>query len=169
MRRVALLLNFFALFGMFLFGSQIWASATLSESFVRVEISGLEAFPQLSVILVAWLLIVFVSRYVVSLFGRFMLSAVLFLLFSTAAPVWFESASGSLKALGPKIAAITGIGDWKAQSDLLKDGSFAHIYADLFVILLIISFAVTLLLVWSDSGSRARAALSTRIDRLPKW
>ena len=169
MRRAALLVNLLALLGMFILGSQVWASATLTESLVRVEISGLEAFPQLSVILVAWILIVFVSRYVDSLFGRFILSAVLFLLFATSAPVLFESSSGSLKVLSPRIAAVTGIGDWNAQVLLLTDTAFAHLYADLFIILLIVSFTMTLVLIWSRRGSSPKRALSTRIDRLPEW
>lgn len=169
MRRAALLIDLLALLGMFICGSQVWASATLAESLARVEISGLEAFPQLSVILVAWVLILFVSRYVDSLFGRFILSAVLFLLFATSAPVLFESASGSLKVLSPRIAALTGIGDWNAQVLLLTDTAFSHLYADLFIIMLIVSFTTTLILIWSRRGSSAKPALSTRIDRLPEW
>ena len=79
MRRYAVFLNLICILSMFVLGSQVWASAVVSESMSAIQISGLEAFPQLSVILVAWLLIVFISRYTKSLFGRFILSAVLVL------------------------------------------------------------------------------------------
>ncbi len=168
-RRYALLLNLLCILAMFLLGSQVWASATVTESMKVVQISGLEAFPQLSVILVAWLLIVFISRYTKSLFGRFILSAVLMLLFATATPVWFESAAGSLAILGPQIGAITGVGDWNAQASLISNSNFNHLFADFFIISLIVSLGLSLYAIWTSPSGAAAKNLTTRIDRLPKW
>lgn len=169
MRRYAVYLNLLCIVSMFLLGSQVWASATISDSMIVVQISGLEAFPQLSVILVAWLLIVFISRYAKSLFGRFILSAVLTLLFATATPVWFESAAGSLAILGPQIGEMTGVGDWTSQQTLISDPSFNHLFADAFIIALIVSIGLSLYSIWTSPAGAPARNLTTRIDRLPKW
>jgi hypothetical protein len=169
MRRYAVLLNLICILLMFFLGSQVWASAIVSESMIAVQISGLEAFPQLSVILVACLLIVFISRYTKSLFGRFILSAVLILLFATATPVWFESAAGSLAILGPQIGALTGVGDWTAQQVLISSASFNHLFADIFIIALIVSLGLSLYSIWTSAPGGPGKNLTTRIDRLPQW
>jgi len=169
MRRSAVLLNLVCILVMFILGSQVWASAVVTESISAIQISGLEAFPQLSVILVAWLLIVFISRYTKSLFGRFILSAVLVLLFATATPVWFESAAGSLSILGPQIADLTGVGDWASQQELISSSSFNHLFADVFIIALIVSLGLSLYSIWTSPAGGPVKNLTTRIDRLPKW
>jgi hypothetical protein len=169
MRRYAVFLNLICILSMFVLGSQVWASAVVSESMSAIHISGLEAFPQLSVILVAWLLIVFISRYTKSLFGRFMLTAVLVLLFATATPVWFESAAGSLAILGPQIGGLTGVGDWASQQELISNSSFNHLFADAFIIALILSLGLSLYSIWTSPSGGPVKNLTTRIDRLPKW
>jgi hypothetical protein len=153
---------------LWIFGSQVWASATITDQARSIQVTGLEAYPQLLVGLVVWLLIAFVSRYVKSLFGKFLLTAVTVLLIATMSPVWFESASGSLSVLSPSVAKLTGVSDWASQSQLLSNGFYNHFAADLFVITLIVCFSATVIRIWKNTSPDGSKPL-TRIDQLPKW
>ena len=154
---------------MWLLASQVWASATFTESSTAISVSAIEAYPQLTLIFVAWLLIIFIARYTKSLFGRFILSAVQVLLFSTAAPIWFESASGSLNILRDSITAKTGISDWQAQLQLISQTSYNHLLADTFVIVLVLGFTLSLGQIWFGKNKGNSPKNLTRIDTLPKW
>lgn len=168
MKRLIVLTQLLSIALLWIFGSQVWASATITEQAKAIEITGLEAYPQLLVGLVVWLLIAFVARYVKSLFGKFLLTAITVLLIATMSPVWFESASGSLSVLGPSISKFTGVSDWASQSPLLSNGFYNHLAADLFVIALIICFTATVIRIWQNSANDGSKPL-TRIDQLPKW
>jgi hypothetical protein len=164
-----LLFQLLSVFGMWLMTSQTWASATITESQMRVEVSGLEAYPQITVSLVVWLLLVFVAGYVKSFFGRFLLSAVSILTTAILSPTWFESASGSLSILSPKIGKLTGVSDWATQGSLISNESYNHLAADLFIIFLIIAFASSITRYWLPSKGTRITSLKTRIDDLPRW
>lgn len=160
---------FLSVIAMWVFAAQTWASANIRDTETQIAVSALDAYPQLTLIFVSWLLILFITRYVQSLFGRFILSAVLILLFATAAPVWFESASGSLNILREQIAAKTAVSDWQAQLELIDNGVYNHLYADGFVLLLIASLTLSLVQVWFGQSRNSKARNLTRIDSLPKW
>lgn len=168
MKRFTLLIQLSSVIALFVLGSQSWAEAIVTDQEKLVSISGLEAYPQMSIGITILLLISLVSRYVKSLFGKFLLSAVAFLVLATLAPVWFESSAGSLSILGPQIGAITGVSDWEAQASLITQGVYNHLASDLFVIALIFCFVSTLLRVWQIQGAATKVSL-TRIDQLPKW
>lgn len=168
-RRIALFLNLVSLALAWFFSSQTWASTTISETQTQVSISGLDAYPQITFILLIGLLMLWVSRYLNSIFGKFIASSVTFLLFATASPVWFESASGSLAILSSQISKLTGVSDWLGQSELIKGSFYNHIAADSFVILLIVWLVSFLIILWSRPKGRAKAEFVTRIDKLPSW
>jgi len=168
-RRLALVAQLASIVGMWILSSQVWASANITETNKPVQVSGLEAYPQLSITLVVWLLICFVSGYAKSLFPRFILSAISIFTVSIQAPVWFESASGSLAVLGTSVAKITGVSDWEAQQNLIDAGFYNHFAADLFVILLIICFIATITRIWARTSAAKSTPLTTRIDDLPNW
>jgi hypothetical protein len=169
MRKVVVGLFSLSVLAMWILASQIWAETGIVDSSTRVSITGLEAYPQLTFILVAWTLILAIGRYVKAVFGKFLISAVSILLFATAAPVWFESASGSLAILSPQISRTTGVSDWQSQSNLLSDSFYNHLSADLFVIALIVGFASSLVYLWMGLSRPGAASFSTRIDKLPSW
>jgi hypothetical protein len=169
MRRVIILIYFFAVLVCWITGSQTWASATIIETGQRVTISGIDAYPQLTFLLLTGLLIVWLSRYLNSLFSKFLTTAVVVLLLATSAPVWFESAAGSMSILSPQIAKATGVSDWLGQSDLLEKASFDHFSADVFVTGLILWLISTLWLIWSPRNAEGSKKLVTRIDKLPTW
>ncbi len=169
MRRIFLAINLVSLVLTWAFSSQIWASSTIAESGNRLVISGLDAYPQITFILLTGILILWLTRYLNSLFARFLTSAVTLLLFATASPIWFESASGSLAILSPQISKATGISDWLGQSELLQDSFYNHLAADLFVIALISWFASLIFLLWARRPGEKTANLVTRIDKLPSW
>ena len=169
LRRIALPLNLIALIVAWIFASQTWASTIVSESQTTLSISGLDAYPQITFILLTGLLILWVSKYLGSIFGKFLTTAITVLLFATASPVWFESASGSFSILSPQISKVTGVSDWLGQSDLIKNSQYNHLAADSFVIFLIIWLISLIYLLWSKPKGKARAEFVTRIDKLPSW
>jgi hypothetical protein len=154
---------------MWVLASQTWASAVIIDTDQAVQISGLEAYPQISIALVVWLLIAFVVRYTRSLFSRFMLTAVLFLSVAILAPILFESSSGSLTILSPSLAKATGVSDWTTQSNLISDGIYNHLAADLFLVFLIVGFLASAVRNWQPAKGRTGSVLTTRIDDLPSW
>lgn len=169
MRRLALLVNLASLIGSWILASQVWAAATVTVTQTRLEISGLDAYPQLSFLLLTGLLILWLSRYLNSIFSKFLTTAVVFLLLATASPVWFESASGSLAILGPQIAKATGVSDWLGQSELIQGGFYNHTIADSFVIALILWFLSLVFLLWTKRAGESKKEFVTRIDNLPSW
>ena len=70
---------------------------------------------------------------------------------------------------GPQIGAITGVGDWSSQSSLISGSNFNHLFADAFIIALIVSLGLSLHSIWTSSSGASSKNLTTRIDRLPKW
>ena len=168
MRRIALITQVASIVFLWVFGSQVWAEATVTEQAKLIQISGLEAYPQLTIGMVVWLLIAFVSKYIKSLFGKFIISAASVLIVATMSPIWFESASGSMTILGPQISKLTGVSDWGSQVALISNENYNHLAADLFVILLVVCFASTLIRIWQRNGEKGAVPL-TRIDQLPKW
>lgn len=169
MRKIAILVNLVALLVSWVLASQVWAAATIVESQTRLSISGLDAYPQLTFLLLTGLLILWLTRYLNSVFSRFLTTAVVVLLFATASPVWFESASGSLAILGPQISKATGVSDWLGQSELIHDSFYNHVIADSFVIALIAWFLSLVLLLWSKRTGETKKEFVTRIDKLPSW
>jgi hypothetical protein len=169
MRRLVVFLFAGSVVAMWIFASQDWAASDIVDSATRVSITGLETYPQLTFILLAWSLILFIGAYIKTFFGKFLVSAISILLFATAAPVWFESASGSLAILSIQIAEVTGVSGWSSQTDLLNNPTYNHIAADLFVIALIIGLISSLLHLWIGIARSESKALVTRIDNLPRW
>lgn len=169
MKRLVLLLQLASVLGMWIMTSQTWAGARISETQQQVEITGLEAYPQITVSLVVWLLLVFVAGYVKSFFGRFLLSAISVLTTAILAPTWFESASGSLTILSQKISKLTGVSDWASQGSLISNSYYNHLAADLFIIFLIVAFASSMTRYWLPAKGAKIIELKTRIDDLPQW
>lgn len=169
MRRLSFVVNLVSLVTCWFFASQTWASATIIETNQSVTISGLDAYPQLTFLLVTGLLIIWLSRYLNSLFSKFLTTAVAVLLLATSAPVWFESAAGSIAILAPQIAKATGVSDWLGQSELLERTSFDHFSADMCVLGLIFWFLSIAWLIWSPRIGEKSEKLVTRIDKLPNW
>lgn len=169
MRRIVLLVNIFSLLSAWLCASQTWASADIIESGKTVSTSGLEGYPQLAFLLATGILILWLSRYMNSVFSKFLTSAVVVFLIAAASPVWFDSASGSLSILGGQISKLTGVSDWLGQGDLLKNTFFNHLMADLFVIATIFWFLSLLFLIWAGKPGQERKEFVTRIDNLPSW
>ncbi|MFM2384833.1 MAG: hypothetical protein RL166_707 [Actinomycetota bacterium] len=169
MRRFTLLINISSLVIAWYFASQQWATATISETGQVLAISGLDAYPQLSFLMLTGLLLLWLSRYLNSLFSKFLASAVSVLLLATSSPIWFESASGSASILSPQIAKATGVSDWLGQAELIEKVVYNHIAADFFIIALIIWFGSLVWFVWSASATEKAKKLVTRIDNLPNW
>ena len=169
MRRISFLLNLGSTFSAWIFASQVWASTTVIESQTRLSVTGIDAYPQITFILLTGLLILWLTRYLNSLFAKFLTSAIVILLFATASPTWFESASGSLSILSPQISKSTGVSDWLGQSELIQNSSYNHLSADLFVISLISWFISLLIILWSKKKGQKDTNLATRIDNLPSW
>lgn len=150
--------------------SQTWASAVVTDSRTAISISAIDAYPQLTLILVAWTLAFWLARYLKSFFTRFIVTAVIVLLFASAFPIWFESASGSLQVLSPQIAKLTGISDWETQSGLLSQGYYNHFAADFFIILLVMALVAAIVSIWLPAkGQKLSSQFTTRIDNLPSW
>lgn len=169
MRRLGFLVNVVSLVACWFFASQTWASATIIETDQTLTISGLDAYPQLTFLLVTGLLVIWISKYLNSLFSKFLTTAVIVLLLATSAPVWFDSAAGSISILAPQIAKATGVSDWLGQSELLARTSFDHLSADMFVLGLIFWFLSIVWLIWSPRIGEKSEKLVTRIDKLPTW
>lgn len=162
-------MNLVSLLSAWALASQVWATSTILESQTRLAISGLDAYPQLTFLLLTGLLILWLTRYLHSVFSKFLTTAVVVLLFATASPVWFESASGSLSILSPLISKATGVSDWLGQSDLIGDSSYNHVVADSFVIALIVWLLSLFFLLWSKRPGESKNEFVTRIDKLPSW
>lgn len=169
LHRVALLTNITTLVSSWIWSSQIWASAIVSESQTEVSITGLAAYPQVSFLLLTGVLILWLSKYMNSVFSKFITTAVIVLLVSAASPVWFESASGSLSILSPEIAKVTGVSDWLGQTELIISSFYNHVAADFFVIALILWFATLVIFIWSNKPGQVKKQFVTRIDNLPSW
>lgn len=169
MRRIALIVNVLSLLAAWALATQVWAATTVIESQTRLAVSGLEAYPQLPFLLMTGILILWVSRYLSSVFSKFLTTAVAVLLFATASPVWFESASGSLSILSPQISKATGVSDWLGQSGLIQNSFYNHLAADSFVIALIFWFVSLVLLLWVRRHGESKNVFVTRIDNLPSW
>lgn len=169
MRRMVVTVFAGSVIAMWVLASQVWAESDIIESGTRISITGLAAYPQLTFILVAWTIILAIGRYIKSVFGKFLISAISILLFATAAPVWFESASGSMAILSPQISKVTGVSDWVSQGELLTNSFYNHLSADLFVIALIIGFTSSLVFLWMGLTRRDPLTFATRIDNLPRW
>lgn len=168
-RRTALLLNLAFICGSWISAAQIWASATLIESKETLSISAVDAYPQLGIILSAGVLLAWVSRYLQAVFSRFLASAIVLFLFSAAAPVWFDSAAGSLNILSPLILKKTGVSDWLAQSELIESGDYNHLASDLFILMLIGWLVTAVVLLWTNKPGTKDKKFATRIDNLPRW
>ncbi len=169
MKRIVVLSQILSLAMMWIFASQTWASGAVTDTAQTIQVSGLEAYPQITIALVVWLLVAFVGRYTKSLFGRFMLTCVSMLTVAILSPIWFESAAGSLTILSPLIAKASGISDWAAQSELISNGTYNHLSADLFVIFLIVGFIASIAASWIPAKGLKATPLTTRIDNLPSW
>lgn len=170
MRRLLIFVNFILLIGAWILASQVWASGVLIESQQRIQISAVEAYPQVTIVLVIWALLSLFTRYFSSFFSRFLFTAITVLLFATVSPMWFDSAAGNLNILKPQITKLTGIGDWSSSMGQLQSSYYNHNVADLFVIVLVLGLVTTLARIWfGRSSSGEPAQLTTRIDKLPKW
>jgi len=169
LRRIALAINAVSVIAAWFFASQEWAATTVIESQNRITVSGLDAYPQITFILLTGVLILWLTRYLNSLFSRFLTTAVVVLLFATASPTWFESASGSLSILSPQISKATGVSDWLGQSELIQASVYNHFAADLFVVFLIAWFVSLVVLLWMRQRNQKATNLVTRIDKLPSW
>jgi hypothetical protein len=169
MKRIVVLSQILSLAMMWIFASQTWASGVVTDTAQTIQVSGLEAYPQITIALVVWLLVAFVGRYTKTLFGRFMLTCVSMLTVAILSPIWFESAAGSLTILSPQIAKATGVSDWPAQSQLISNGTYNHLSADLFVIFLIAGFIASITASWIPAKGSKATPLTTRIDNLPSW
>ena len=169
MRRISILVNLVSILFAWIFASQVWASTTVIESQSSLSVSGLDAYPQITFILLTGILVLWLTRYLNSLFAKFLTTAVVILLFATASPTWFESASGSLSILSPQISKSTGVSDWLGQSELIQNSIYNHLSADLFVISLISWFASLVIILWSKKKGQKDNNLATRIDNLPSW
>lgn len=169
MRRIVIFLFACSVISMWIMASQVWAQAEIIGSNTLVSITGLNAYPQLTFILVAWSIIFAIGRYINSIFGKFLISSVSVLLFATAAPVWFESASGSMSILSPEITKVTGISDWISQGDVITNPIYNHLSADLFLIGMIVGLVSSLFYLWMGLRSADSRNFTTRIDNLPRW
>ncbi len=164
-----MILNLASLIAGWVLASQVWAATTVVESGSRLTISGLDAYPQITFLLLTGLLILWLSRYLNSLFSKFLTTAVVVLLLATASPIWFESASGSLNILMPQISKATGVSDWLGQSELIRGSSYGHTAADGFVVTLIVWFISLTVLLWTNRVGESKKEFVTRIDKLPSW
>ena len=150
--------------------SQVWATAVIAESQAEVSNTAIEGYPQLTFVLITWVLTFWLIRYLKSVFSQFLVSAVSLLLFSTLFPIWFDSASGSITILSGLIAKKTGVSDWEGQRLLLASSEFNHLAADGFVISIVVAFVALLFLIWLPKNSGEKTPrFVTRIDNLPSW
>ncbi len=168
-RRISLLINLATLVSSWILSSQVWASAVVSEAQTEVSITGMAAYPQVSFLLLTGVLILWLMKYLNSVFSKFITTAVVVLLVSAASPVWFESASGSLSILRPEIAKVTGVSDWLGQTELINGSFYNHFAADFFVLALILWFATLVIYIWSNKPGQQKKQFVTRIDNLPSW
>lgn len=168
-RRIALLLNLVFIAASWICASQVWATVTLIDSQETLSISATEAYPQLVVVFCAGLLVTWVSRYLEAVFARFLGSAIVLFLFAAAAPVWFDSAAGSLNILSPQITKRTGVNDWLGQSELITNSTYNHLASDIFILVLIGWLLSSVTLLWSRRTGSNSPKFATRIDNLPSW
>jgi hypothetical protein len=169
MRRIVVFLNLVALIAAWVLASQTWAATTVIDTQNRLSISGLDAYPQLSFLLITGLLILWLTRYLNSVFSKFLTSAVVVLLMATSSPVWFDSAAGSVSILNQEISKVTGVSDWLGQSTLIEKSYYNHFMADVFVISLMIWCTTLVYILWSKRPGESKKEFVTRIDKLPSW
>ena len=169
LRRLAIIFNLIFLAASWFCASQIWASAVITDSQELVSISATEAYPQLVIVFTAGLLLIWISRYLEAVFARFLGSAIVLFMFSTAAPVWFDSAAGSLNILSSLISKKTGVSDWYSQISLISDTYYNHIASDVFILVLIGWLISAITLLWTRRIGSTAPKFSTRIDNLPSW
>lgn len=169
LRQIPLLGLLVSLISAFALSSQVWASALISDSQLPVSATGLDSYPQISIVLLTWVVLLFVSRYVNSFFGKFLLSSVLVMMMATTLPIFFGAASMNLSILQTRVASATGIAGWAEQEVLLSDTTFNSVAAEGFCLALVFCFAFSIWLVWSRTERGTNKSLETRIDRLPQW
>jgi hypothetical protein len=170
MRRALLLSNFLLLITAWILASQVWASGVLVDTEQIISVTAVEAYPQVTIVLVVWALLSIFTRYFTSFFSKFLFTAITVLLFATVSPMWFDSAAGSLNILKPQITKLTGIADWNSAMSQLATSFYDHTVADFFVIVLVLGLVSTLARIWLGSAKPdGGTTLTTRIDKLPKW
>lgn len=170
MRRALLLGNFLLLLAAWILASQVWASGVMVDTEKSISVTAVEAYPQVTIVLVVWALLSIFTRYFTSFFSKFLFTAITVLLFATVSPMWFDSASGNLNILKPQITKLTGIADWNSAMSQLQTSFYDHTVSDLFVIVLVLGLLSTLARIWFSAGKQsAGTQLTTRIDKLPKW
>lgn len=170
MRRALLLTNFLLLLTAWILASQVWASGVLLDSEKTLSVTAVEAYPQVTIVLVVWALLSIFTRYFSSFFSKFLFTAITILLFATISPMWFDSAAGNLNILKPQITKLTGIADWNAALSQLSSSFYDHTVSDLFVIVIVLGLVSTLARIWLGAQKqRLGGQLTTRIDKLPKW
>lgn len=170
MRKALLLSNFLLLAASWILASQVWASGVLVDTEKTISVTAVEAYPQVTIVLVVWALLSIFTRYFTSFFSKFLFTAITILLFATVSPMWFDSAAGNLNILKPQITKLTGIADWNSAMSQLESSFYEHTYADIFVIVIVLGLVSTLARIWLAGGSENSAVqLTTRIDKLPKW
>ena len=170
MRKALLLSNFLLLAASWILASQVWARGVLVDTEKAISVTAVEAYPQVTIVLVVWALLSIFTRYFKSFFSKFLFTAITILLFATVSPMWFDSAAGNLNILKPQITKLTGIADWNSAMSQLESSFYEHTYADIFVIVIVLGLVSTLARIWLAGGSENSAVqLTTRIDKLPKW
>ena len=170
MRKALLLSNFLLLAASWILASQVWARGVLVDTEKTISVTAVEAYPQVTIVLVVWALLSIFTRYFTSFFSKFLFTAITILLFATVSPMWFDSAAGNLNILKPQITKLTGIADWNSAMSQLESSFYEHTYADIFVIVIVLGLVSTLARIWLAGGSENSAVqLTTRIDKLPKW
>lgn len=170
MRKALVLGNFVFLVAAWILASQVWASGILVETEEAISVTAVEAYPQVTIVLVVWALLSIFTRYFTSFFSKFLFTAVTVLLFATISPMWFDSAAGSLGILKPQITKLTGIADVNAALSQLETSVYDHTTADVFVIVIVLGLLSTLARIWVGSVKNgSNTQLATRIDNLPNW
>jgi hypothetical protein len=170
MRRALLLSNFLLLISAWILASQVWASGVLVDTEKFISVTAVEAYPQVTIVLVVWALLSIFTRYFKSFFSKFLFTVITILLFATVSPMWFDSAAGNLDILRPQITKLTGIADWNSALAQLESSFYDHTVADFFVIVLVLGLVSTLARIWLGADkSQGGNQMTTRIDKLPKW
>ena len=170
MRRVLLLSNFLMLLASWVLASRVWATGLIADTKETISVTAVEAYPQVSIVLIVWALLSTFTRYFTSFFSKFLFTAITVLLFATISPMWFDSAAGNLGILKPQITKLTGIADMNAALAQLESSFYDHTIADLFVIVIVLGLFSTMARIWIGSvRSGSGSSLTTRIDNLPKW
>jgi hypothetical protein len=168
-RRISLVTSAVFLGLAWILAAQVWASAVVTESGIRIKISGIDSYPQLTFIFFTGLIMLWLSRYMNSVFTQFITSAVLALLLSTTLPILFDAASSSIQILGPQISKLSGVSDWLGQSELLSTPFYNSFASDLTLVSLGLWFVSAVTYLWAPKQGQKRKEFTTRIDNLPSW